>query len=114
MMEEESFRIFHIANDDWFSKIQKVSSFETIGKGRQAVVILCDNKKNENIYPIVRTTTVYQKASQLFQPIHRDLASQIQDACSLQLSFNNALVEIYNDDYKNMGFHTDQSLDLGM
>ena len=30
----------------------------------------------------------------------------------LELDFNNGMIEIYNVDYKDMAFHTDQSLDL--
>lgn len=90
-----------------------ITLLETLGKGREGGVIV-DPKGFENdiLVPIVRTTTCYQNPSQTFQIVHRKLVHNLIQAFDESLVFNNALVEIYDDTYRKMGFHTDQSLDL--
>lgn len=79
---------------------------ENICKGRLGSVLVQPDGSN---IPIVRTTTVYEK-SQIFKPIHLKIIDDISKITNT--SFNNALIEIYDDSYCNMGFHSDQALDL--
>jgi len=69
---------------------------------------------NNNVYPIVRTTTKYKNPAQCFQDIHLKLTSQIENIANLNqdYDFNNCLIEVYQNNYFNMGYHSDQALDL--
>jgi len=80
-------------------------SFEEITKGRYGA-ILTDKEKT-----IVRTTTKYNTKPQPFQDIHYDIINAIQGEFE-KICFNNAMIEMYTDDYRSMGFHSDQALDL--
>jgi hypothetical protein len=65
----------------------------------------------------MRTTTKYQNPAQSFVSFHYELMQAIQQTFKEKYSienvkFKNALIEIYDDTYRKMGFHTDQSLDL--
>jgi hypothetical protein len=44
--------------------------------------------------------------------MHARLARQIQQCASLAQGFNNALIEVYTNEYTTMGPHSDQALDL--
>lgn len=98
----------------------KTIQLEKLGPGRIGGVLV---SPHNNLIPIVRTTTVYHQPSLIFQSIHHQIVQQIKkhahtdrdDAgadVGADVSFNNALIEIYNDEYKKMGFHSDSSLDL--
>lgn len=93
-----------------FKELSESVEFENIAKGRKGTVLV--DYKNDLI-PLVRTTTIYNKPVQGFLPIHYDIIEHIKktSGCS-DLGFNNALVEIYNSNYRKMGYHSDQSLDL--
>lgn len=80
-------------------------TFEQVCKGRQGAVLASDGS-------LVRTTTCYKQPPQPMLPFHQRLAQQIQQAWQLPCGFNNALVELYDDSYKKMSFHTDQAQDL--
>lgn len=95
-----------------FHGLIEATIFEDIGKGRQAAVLV-DSKGG--FIPIVRTTTAYRNPAQQFQPIHFDIINiikQIGNPSLSKLQFNNALVEIYDSQYRTMKFHSDQALDL--
>lgn len=84
--------------------------FEDLGKGRRGTVL---TRTDGAIgVPIVRTTTRYAALAQPFKPVHERLAEQIQRRALLPVAFNNALIEIYTNDYTTMGSHSDQALDL--
>lgn len=89
--------------------------FEEISKGRLGAVIA---DLNNDIIPLVRTTTKYNNPIQSFNNIHYKLIENIKNIfestfdSKFNIKFNNALIEIYDSKYKNMGLHTDQSLDL--
>lgn len=86
--------------------------FENVGKGRQGTVLVKPDQLGH--IPIVRTTTIYAAPAQIFQPVHEQLAQQIQQIASLSLDFNNALIETYTNAYTTMGSHSDQALDLAV
>ena len=108
---------------DLFTELSKQIDFEDVLKGRRGTVIL--NQEGDNI-PIVRTTTVYDKPAQTFTNTHFDIINSIKEALEknkalikkeaenidANLAFYNALIEIYDNKYRKMGFHTDQALDL--
>jgi hypothetical protein len=113
------FRKFHIDTHtqiNLFDDLSKSCEFENITKGRLGGNLACI--KDDNLIPIVRTTTVYVKPVQKFLPIHLELIEKIKTSCkangfeSKELEFNNGLIEIYDNQYTKMGFHSDQSLDL--
>lgn len=93
-----------------FSDLVSMIEFENIAKGRRGAVLV--DVKNDRI-PLVRTTTKYTKPPQKFKPIHYDIMRKIRETSTLdKLDFNNALIEMYDNTYSNMGFHSDQALDL--
>lgn len=100
---------FVIDQTNKFDELANATSFEDITNGRKgAVLVDCNN----NLIPIVRTTTAYNEPAQKFLPIHYGLIENIKKVSNLNLEFNNALAEIYESSYRTMGYHSDQSLDL--
>ncbi len=90
-----------------FDDLSKSINLENIIGGRKgAVLVDCKN----DLIPIVRTTTAYNKPVQRFLPIHCEIIKNIKKTHNLE--FNNALIEIYGSSYRKMGYHSDQSLDL--
>lgn len=73
--------------------------FEDITAGRKGAILSSDSN-------IVRTTTRYDLPVQSFQPIHYQLMREIG------FDYNNALIETYSNEYRSMGYHSDQALDL--
>ena len=96
-------------NVNSFDELTNSSKFEDICKGRVGAVLI--DYKND-LVPIVRTTTAYKEPAQQFSPIHYNIMDQIRKKFKKDIKFNNALIEIYDSNYRKMGFHTDQSLDL--
>jgi len=92
--------------EELFSSVQ----WQDVGKGRQGNVLVRPDAARG--VPIVRTTTKYDIPAQCFQPVHERLAEEIRKRAWLPASFNNALIENYNNAYTTMGFHSDQDLDL--
>jgi len=115
-----------------FESLMTGIDWETTGKGRLGAVLVKQNQKGET--PIVRTTTKYEKPTHLFSKLHIALANKIfkkgsgilngkkvdlNDANEVDLNnanevdlMNNALIECYKEQYKTMGFHSDQAQDL--
>lgn len=96
--------------DNSFEKLSQATIFEDYIKGRKAGIII---DSVNNTIPIVRTTTKYNNPVQRFQQCHYDLVRKIRETFKEDgLQFNNAMVELYDSNYRRMGFHTDQALDL--
>ncbi len=95
-----------------FHVLSQANEFEPFASNRQGAILL--RPTPENLMPIVRTTTSYSLSSQVFKDIHYKLIKDIQEAFSDvgYVDFNNAMVEIYDDEYTNMRWHSDQALDL--
>lgn len=91
-----------------FAELMESVEFENITNGRKSAVLV--NMCN-NLIPIVRTTTKYQKPVQEFKQIHYDVIKNIKENIN-NIQFNNALIELYDNRYCSMGFHSDQALDL--
>ena len=92
-----------------FEELIKDIEFEDITNGRLGTVLV---KLKDDMIPLVRTTTAYQQPAQQFKQAHYDVMDKIKEESGLDLEFNNALFEIYDSNYKKMGYHTDQSQDL--
>lgn len=105
------FNSFTIETDpNIFDELESIIEYEDVTYGRKGANIV-DSK--DGLIPIVRTTTIYNRPAQRFLPIHVDIVQKIKTVSGIDnLDVNNALVEIYDQRYRKMGFHTDQSLDL--
>lgn len=94
---------------DLFNVLQKSVILEDIGKGRKGAILV------NNLYdliPLVRTTTCYKNPVQKFSSIHHNIMDKIRKKLKQNVLFNNAMIEIYDSNYRDMKFHSDQSLDL--
>lgn len=94
---------------DLFSTLSKGVQFEDVIKGRKGAVLI-DVK--DGLIPLVRTTSKYEIPAQRFQDIHYNIITKIKEESKIDTQFNNALIEIYDDRYFKMGFHSDQAQDL--
>lgn len=109
------FHIFNIDMPDAFNRLFNSALFEDVIKGRRGAILTKACQIGLDIkVPIVRTTTKYDKPAQQFRTIHDLLVMAICNAtsCGHQLNFNNALIEVYDDTYKTMKYHSDQAQDL--
>jgi len=108
---EDEFRQYMIETAvNPFAKLRTSVAFEGVCNGRQGTVLVRPDEKKGT--PIVRTTTKYDTPAQCFQPIHIRLAQHIRDVSSIPFQLNNALIEVYNNEYAKMGAHSDQAQDL--
>lgn len=99
-----------------FDELSKSIDFEDVARGRKGNHLV---DVSDMGVPIVRTTTKYTQPAHHFSPIHHKVIECIQctvnpdgQALRLPLSFNNALIEIYDRGYCKMNYHSDQALDL--
>ena len=97
------------ASVDWFALLSKGVRFESVAKGREGAVLLACAP--DGSAPIVRSTTKYRKPHQQFGYAHTHLADAVR-ARMPGLRFNNALIERYGWQYRSMGAHSDQAMDL--
>ena len=93
-----------------FGSLADPNVFTNPAKGRNTGILVdCKN----NLIPIVRTTTVYTEPPRNFSSIHHNIIDKIKTALNLPtLQLNQAMIEMYNHEYRTMKFHTDQALDL--
>lgn len=99
-----------------FDNLSQSVDFEEVGKGRKGNHLV-DTVRGS--IPLVRTTTQYTKPAHVFSTIHHMILEKVcaevnnnAEIPSIPLVFNNALIEIYNQEYIKMGYHSDQALDL--
>jgi len=99
-----------------FNKLSSSVDFEDLGKGRKGNHLV---KMEDESIPLVRTTSKYDTPANRFSDSHNSIANSItniaKNEIDLQdafLSFNNALIEIYDKNYFKMKYHSDQALDL--
>ena len=96
-----------------FNDLTKDITFEVVGKGRIGNNIV---KSIDDSVPVVRTTTQYTIPAHYFTQNHLVLLSRIKKALEQEeqpeIDFNCGLIEIYEDSYTKMKYHSDQSLDL--
>lgn len=116
-MKNLSFYKFKLPlKNNLFNELSNSVDFEDVGKGREGNHLVNANEKE---IPIVRTTTKYNQPAHNFSAIHHSLIDSIKDVVNNSneaefpsLSFNNALIEIYDHSYHKMKYHSDQCLDL--
>lgn len=99
-----------------FGELARSVDFEDVTKGRVGNHLVA---LDEEGVPLVRTTTKYTKPAHNFSAIHHEIVKSIQNVADKSgevqfpsLSFNNALIEIYDQAYTKMKYHSDQCLDL--
>lgn len=97
-----------------FDELSNSINFEPITKGRHGANCF---SSSDNTIPLVRTTTIYsnpiQKFTQSYNLISNKIKSQAKQIYNIDVGeLNNGLVEMYSHEYKTMGFHSDQALDL--
>ncbi|WP_280220764.1 hypothetical protein [Nocardia neocaledoniensis] len=95
---------------DLFAELATSAALEDLGRGRRATTLTRTDAAGR--VPLVRTTTRYREPAHRFRPVHDDLARRIESLAGLETTFDNALLEIYTNDYATMGSHCDQALDL--
>jgi hypothetical protein len=97
--------------DNLFHELSNQVHFENVGKGRWGNQLV---RPNEDGVPIVRTTTPYSIPAHHFSTLHDDIIKCINDQAKHlpALDFNNGLIEIYDESYSKMKYHSDQCLDL--
>ncbi|GEM32180.1 hypothetical protein NN3_31870 [Nocardia neocaledoniensis NBRC 108232] len=95
---------------DLFAELAASAALEALGRGRSGTTLTKVDAAGG--VPLVRTTTRYRDPAQRFQPVHDHLAERIQALAEVPVAFDNALLEIYTNDYATMGSHCDQALDL--
>jgi hypothetical protein len=109
--KNEEFRSFSLHLDrNVFHELAASAPFEFGGKGREGAVLVKPDPTRG--VPIVRTSTIYKKPACVFNDLHNELASKIEEFASLKKTLNNCLIEKYTNEYATMGFHSDQALDL--
>jgi len=105
----EDFIIFN-NNQFTYDLLKKNVHFGTITNGRKGALLVNDNK---NI-PLVRSTTsyMYQMFTEEHYKLHEMVLNELlfNEICIKEL--NNAMIELYDSSYRNMGWHSDQELDL--
>ena len=94
-----------------FNQLYISTKFENLSNSRKGANLFITHNKT-NIVPIVRTTTIYKYPIQYSNDIHLNICNQINNVTNNNYKFNNALIEIYNNQYSTMKFHSDQALDL--
>jgi hypothetical protein len=98
-----------IENPYTFNELSQSTQFEEMNKHIKISNLVNSN----NPVPIIRTTTKYNNPHQIFPQIYNEIVQNIINNSNIdELEFNNAMVEIYDEHYRKMGFHTDQTLDL--
>lgn len=97
-----------------FDTLTQSIPFEQFPPTRQVANIAEFNSKGH--IPIVRTTTTYKQQVQPMPPAFLALRDAITKAITTATGrcpeFNNAMAELYEPEYRKMGFHTDQAQDL--
>jgi len=102
--------------NDLFSELSESFDYEDVTKGRKGNHLV--NVEEKGI-PIVRTTSKYNKPANTFSDLHsliedsiKNEATKLMKIQDSSVSFNNALIEIYDKSYTKMKYHSDQCLDL--
>lgn len=90
-----------------YKELSESIQFEDLTNGRKGAILV---EKKKDCIPIIRTTSVYKNKVQQFLPIHYDIINSIKKFRNFEC--NNAMIEIYDNNYIKMKYHSDQALDL--
>src|SRR6218665_4117810 len=95
-----------------FDKLSADIVFDNVTTGRKGAILVLKHPDDETV-PIIRTTTKYNNPAHNFSEIHHEIIGHIQKlSVKKNVDFNNAMIEMYNTTYRNMGAHSDQALDM--
>ena len=99
-----------------FEQLSKVVRLDAVTSGRVGNHL---TRPSEQGIPLVRTTTSYESPPLLFTQAHDEITHRIHKTIQSmgwsdlgEEQPNHALLEIYDQRYRKMGFHSDQALDL--
>ena len=111
MVENKFIKVVLELERNLFNELVQNINFENIGKGRLGNELVKVEKEG---IPIVRTTSQYNIPAHHFSTAHFELLKSISNKSDIlsEDSFNNALIEIYGNEYSKMKYHSDHSLDL--
>lgn len=97
----------------FFKALSEEITFETLGKGRLGNHIV---KETTRGVPLVRTTSKFTIPPYYFSKNHHHILEKINQTLRSEgqpeQEFNSGLIEIYDENYTKMGYHSDQNLDL--
>jgi hypothetical protein len=86
--------------------------FEEVAKGRRGAVLLKKlDTETDALVPLVRSTTKYSARHQWLGAAHANVLSHL---AFQRVPTNNILIEQYTWEYRAMGAHSDQCLDLDL
>lgn len=115
-MSEDFYRLSLDLGPEQLERLSGAVCFEDIAPGRKGNHLVEPSSRG---VPLVRSTTPYNLPAQRFNPEHHQLLMAIERAASAApwapktpLTFNHALIELYERSYYKMGYHSDQALDL--
>ncbi|WP_024610691.1 alpha-ketoglutarate-dependent dioxygenase AlkB [Pseudoalteromonas sp. TB64] len=118
MEKNEFYKIILPLEKNIFFELFNSVDFITTGTGRLGNTLVLVGDRG---VPIVRTTTSYNVPAHSFSFYQHYLMDFIDRNTvalklknSISFDFNNALIEVYDSNYRTMKFHSDQSLDLDL
>lgn len=121
MAIENDFHHLSLSADDlfssqWFTLLSAGIELDAITSGRVGNHL---TRPDDRGVPLVRTTTCYDSPPLCFTNDHDEVITRIKRALHVdhqiklnEHPFNHALLEMYDQKYRKMGFHSDQALDL--
>ncbi|HAA14725.1 MAG TPA: hypothetical protein DCE41_24765 [Cytophagales bacterium] len=93
-----------------FDELFHSVTFATTGKGRLGNHLVGEDARG---VPLVRTTTAYDLPAHYFGASHRRIVEAFNDTFQgAPLHVNHALIEVYDQQYTKMKYHSDQCLDV--
>lgn len=99
--------------DNLFIELSTSIAFEQVAKGRKGNHLV---DVQEQKIPVVRSTNLFSIPAHVFTHLHQQIVTEIMQkspqSVSPSFAFNNALIEIYDEQYTKMKFHSDQCLDV--
>lgn len=98
-----------LGSNSLFERLKEGVELEQLSDERQGAVLA---EITDGMIPIVRTTTSYERPTQIFTDAHKNLIEKIKTKLDGDTTFNNAIIEVYDPAYIKMRFHSDQALDL--
>lgn len=98
-----------------FDLLSSSVEFEDIMKGRKGAILvdIMEKKKGgkRDFVPVVRSTTKYKNPAQKMGEVYKSILPK-KGHDGEEIRFNNAMIELYTDEYKTMAYHSDLAIDL--
>ena len=107
------FKLYPINFATTFGEVLAGHCTELLSKDRQCAVLVHPQiNLDKTEIPLVRTTAQYSLPPQPFGLLDLRIRNEIAKLLPTQKILNHATLEIYNDYYRTMKYHTDQYLDI--